>query len=287
MIKRFFILLLVIVAAVIFWNAFFAGALVDGGWLKAAITPLAIIYLNAFNDPSTAIGLCVGMVLAAIFFLAYYWLGQIAPTVRELANAAYEIRWGTAPAGTRAAFVELDGVLMRYPRLRPLWSAYRSTVSAADVDLVRSQTAPSRYLNMTGLEVSGLRLRFFLSLPNDFVGLGLMFTFLGLVAGLYFATQSMMSADLTQARSALVLLLHAATFKFLTSITGIGLSLVLNWVQGAMVGQIRLRLYDLQMAVEERLPVNAGAAVPQSAVVEPLVRPGPVASQKFGIRHIP
>ncbi len=81
--------------------------------------------------------------------------------------------------------------------------------------------SPSRYFDIKSLQLAGLRLRMFLGLPNDFVGIGLVFTFLGLVAGLYFASQSMMSPDIGAARDALVLLLHAATFKFLTSITGI------------------------------------------------------------------
>ena len=79
------------------------------------------------------------------------------------------------------------------------------------------------------------------ALPNYFVGLGLVLTFLGLIAGLYFASRGMRTADMIEARAALVHLLNSATFKFLTSVAGISMSLIVSLT--FRIGQfLRLRL---------------------------------------------
>jgi ABC-type transporter Mla subunit MlaD len=66
-----------------------------------------------------------------------------------------------------------------------------------------------------------LHLRFFQAVPNYFVGTGLILTFVGLAAALFFATQGLNQADPALARQGLEKMLGAATFKFLTSIAGI------------------------------------------------------------------
>jgi hypothetical protein len=142
------------------------------------------------------------------------------------------------------------------------WLLYKATIISQGGHL-GSQFQPAVYFNLRMLEQAGVRLRWFMSVPNDFVGLGLVFTFLGLVAGLYFASRSMMSADLKTARDALVQLLHAATFKFLTSITGIGMSLLISTIQRIMLDRLDARLSELQYALEALLPLAhiAGPAV--------------------------
>jgi hypothetical protein len=69
-------------------------------------------------------------------------------------------------------------------------------------------------------------------LPNYFVGFGLLFTFLGIVAALYFASSGV-TGTIDKAQHALGDLLNAATFKFLASIArlvcSIAFSLLYRW----------------------------------------------------------
>jgi hypothetical protein len=120
---------------------------------------------------------------------------------------------------------------------------------------------PDLYLNARSLERAGIRLRFLQGLANDFVGIGLVFTFLGLVAGLYFASRGMLAADLGSARTALVQLLHASTFKFLTSITGIAMSLLSSWAHRLLVNRLYAQLDEVTTLVEENLPPVINAAL--------------------------
>jgi hypothetical protein len=89
------------------------------------------------------------------------------------------------------------------------------------------------------------------ALPNYFVGLGLVMTFLGLIAGLWFASQGMRTADMIEARAALVHLLNSATFKFLTSVAGIAMSLVVSLAFRISVQSLRIRLDLLCDRIEE------------------------------------
>jgi hypothetical protein len=118
--------------------------------------------------------------------------------------------------------------------LGPDWRAWRATGD--------SGARPSAYITLASLERSGLRLGLMQALPNYFVGLGLVMTFLGLIAGLYFASQGMRTADMVEARAALVHLLNSATFKFLTSVAGISMSLIVSLAFRISVESLRLRL---------------------------------------------
>ncbi len=124
--------------------------------------------------------------------------------------------------------------------LGPDWRAWRAAGGR-----------PSAYITLESLERSGLRLGLMQALPNYFVGLGLVMTFLGLIAGLWFASQGMRTADMIEARAALVHLLNSATFKFLTSVAGIAMSLVVSLAFRIAVQSLRGRLDLLCDRIEE------------------------------------
>lgn len=66
------------------------------------------------------------------------------------------------------------------------------------------------------------------SLPGYFTSVGLIFTFIGLVVALYFAAKGFRTGDLGEARAAIIQLLNAASFKFLTSVSALISALVIS-----------------------------------------------------------
>jgi hypothetical protein len=255
-----------------------------GATLKTFMIPFATIYLNTFNSASTAIVLCFVMVGGTAALYLYYWIFRIAPAMRDLRHVASQLR-GIDAYGSRDALGKCDQVMERHMIVARSWRLYRSTLVARPGDRIAAQVQPERYFNRRMLDYAGVRLRFFLGLPNDLVGLGLVFTFMGLVAGLYFASRSMMSPDLGVAREALVQLLHAATFKFLTSITGIGLSLVLGWGQKNLLDGLHGQLTEIQFLLEEHFPMTpAGEGLLASPV--PL-RSAEATSRKMAVHGEP
>ena len=93
------------------------------------------------------------------------------------------------------------------------------------LDLAPENTKPLRY---SCAQESSLALRYMPHIPNYFVGIGLLLTFVGLVAALNFATTAV-GGDAIQAVKGLKNLLTAATFKFWTSIAGLLASILLSF----------------------------------------------------------
>jgi hypothetical protein len=206
------------------------------------------------------------MVVIGIGLLLYYARWKIGPVRHELGELADKLSNIREDVASEAALRRIDGSIRGESVMAKSWAIYRATLVKGEDGRISAQFPPKQYFDMGALELSGLHLRLFFGLPNDFVGIGLVFTFLGLVAGLYFASQSMMSSDIGAARDALVLLLHAATFKFLTSITGIGLSLALSWSQRIIVDRLHYALNDVQYQMERLLPLSAAPPIGSAAV---------------------
>ena len=228
--------------------------------VKTLLIPFARLYLDIFNSPATAILLCLAMVFAATALFLYFWRRRLAPARRDLRITASRLNalTDTWPADL---LPRLDEIMGASPNLTRGWTLYRRTLVRGPDGAYVSRVRPQAYFSMHALE-RDLRLRVYFGLPNDFVGIGLVFTFMGLVAGIYFASRSMTSTDLAESRQALVQLLHAATFKFMTSITGIGLSLLLSWSQRALLEDIQSELMEIQFLLEQALPASGAVAGP-------------------------
>lgn len=245
--------------------------------LRPLYVPIVNLYLDIFNSPMTATALSFAMIALAVMLYIYYARGRIRPAQADLTSLRWALQHiGTQP-GSAETVQEIDRTMAKFPRFQQSWKLFRSSLVVDDAGNTTSTAPPSRYFNIKMLEHQGMRIRFFLGLPGDFVGMGLVFTFLGLVAGLYFASQSMMTSNLDEARQGLTRLLHAATFKFLTSIVGISCSLVLSAAQRILLERVQAGIDEVQIRLEELLPTHVqrelGAPVAPSQVK-------PVAAQK-------
>jgi hypothetical protein len=281
MIRRYVLLGILLVAAPLLIRILSASAGDSQDTMKAMFIPVARLYLYIFNSEMTAVYLCLGMVVAGLGIVAYFWWQRIAPALHDLRTVTTQLRAIDSKMTGEAKLAAIDAAMSPFKLVSHSWFLYKATLISQDGRIV-SQFQPATYFNLRMLEQAGVRLRWFMSLPNDFVGLGLVFTFLGLVAGLYFASRSMMSADLKTARDALVQLLHAATFKFLTSITGIGMSLLISVIQRLMLDRLDARLSELQYALEALLPL-AHISGPAVLTVAAPAKAGPALEERQGV----
>src|SRR5882757_9639688 len=122
--------------------------------------------------------------------------------------------------------------MLRTRYLRHSWQKFRQTLiePSAGEDrgpkVVLNTARPQNYFNTAE---AGLRFPLYRAMPNLLVGIGLLLTFFGLVTALFFTTVAIKSAaDLAASQNALRNLLYAASFKFYTSIAGLGGSIVLT-----------------------------------------------------------
>ncbi len=251
---------------------------------SSGLAGLALSLLNIFRDVEIAVAMALTIALSGLVLFVWFVLGVAAPAFAQLGRAIKAVR----AADTRARFAQLlpqiDSVLGRQRLLRSGWTRYRLGLVPATVgdgELWRARASASRFYSLGALEQAGLDLKLYQALPNYFIGIGLMLTFLGLVAALYFASQGVASADVKDAQVALGALLQAATFKFLTSIAGLFGSLVLSIGCRILTIELGRRAERLARMLDDRVPVldPAEQGAQQLKLLEQL--PG-VLAQRFG-----
>jgi len=140
------------------------------------------------------------------------------------------------------------------------WREYKHCLIQED-DGVAYFRRPDEYIGIHSISGLSFPARFFGAAHGYFVGVGLLLTFIGLVAALKFAAVGVASPDVALAKQALNSLLSAASFKFMTSIAGLGCSLFLSIAvrvaTSAVENSANGLSYDLQVSmrpiVNERL----------------------------------
>jgi len=162
----------------------------------------------------------------------WHWLHfsrKMRKPFRSLRRARSILEAVGTPSKFAANYENVREKLDQDPVLGHSWREFTGTLllPESEGEQVRSTVRPSNYFNEQLLTSAGVNLSFYQAIPNLLVGIGLLFTFLGLVAALFFASQGV-GADVEQAQQSLQKLLHAATFKFMTSIAGLGCSIAFS-----------------------------------------------------------
>ena len=198
--------------------------------------------LTFINHPLVPWGVALSiLVLALLLWLGFsFSLGRVSRQLHKLQALVN----GHNPESFAENYAEIDAYLQKHPFTARHWQAFRQTLPPrAGSDPVYYSVRPIQYFNHASLIAPHINLRLYQAVPNILVGLGIWFTFLGLVAALWFASQGVTAADVTQAQQSLRDLLHAATFKFVTSMAGLMASIVFSWAE-------KTRLYSLNKQLE-------------------------------------
>ncbi len=169
-----------------------------------------------------------GAILAWGIISALFLRGQMKAPLSSLRGAIARLeRQGKTHADFLANYEEISQAFQADYVLGHTWEEFRETLitPTTATQRIRNTTRPELYFNQGILARAHVNTRYFDGLSNYLVGAGLLFTFLGLVAALYFAAAGV-GEDISVAIKALKGLLSAATFKFMTSIAGLFASLV-------------------------------------------------------------
>lgn len=217
------------------------------------------LLIALFSRPGSALLLAMGIFAFAMAVLAATWWTRVRPMSAALTKRleALALAGQAAPASLARAFAarlgQLDLVMMSrspsVPQLPQSWMEYRQTFVELEPEEISASSHADEYFQGAG--APGRALEWW---ANIFVAIGLLFTFLGIVAALSQATRAIgagASADAMQA--ALSRLLDIAAAKFWTSVAGIAASLVLR-----IVGR---RWRDRLEAEEEELCETLDACV--------------------------
>lgn len=184
-------------------------------------------------------------------------------------------------AGSRTLLAELGGVTARInaandatefaaryeavsqelggnPILGARWREYQQSLLIPEQGLIRATARSDDWFDLGLFRAPGVRidLRYHTALPSLLVGAGLLFTFFGLAVALGSAG-GIVAANATQdtRNSALRGLLDAASFKFVTSIAGLFLSIGYALFRKYWLNKVELALDAFQSALDQRVPL--------------------------------
>jgi methyl-accepting chemotaxis protein len=127
------------------------------------------------------------------------------------------------------------------------WKEFKETLIVEGEKEIRNTKRPFDYFHYGDLEWSP---RQFSSWPNVFVGVGLLLTFVGLAAAIGEAASGVASSDVSEAQDSLQRVLNAASVKFLTSIAGLAVSIVLGLVIRATGWVLRVQIRTMCEHIE-------------------------------------
>ena len=197
--------------------------------------------LEVFRSETFAPDLSLTMILSALVFSGVYWFSVVSPALKALSSRLKFIKLCT----TSQIFVDnlyhFDLSMRDVKFLEHGWSKFLESCLLRDPHVqcsIEITQRPASFINLRDAEHFGLKVKWFGSLSGIYVGLGLLFTFIGLVAALYFSSAAIQAvvnggAELSggdrgaEVQRALAQLLNTATFKFMTSIAGLGCSIAL------------------------------------------------------------
>lgn len=194
--------------------------------LESYAYPLLIPVFSIFKIPGIPIFLAMVFFIVLVLAIVGLILKTLLP-LRQIKAAIHDLKNLSQPADLKASFQSIDQKMRERSALEHAWREFHETLilpETGDHEPIKNTARPSNYINR---EAAGLNFPILHALPNYFVGFGLLFTFFGLVAALYYANQGV-TGNIDEAQSALSGLLSAATFKFLTSIAGLICSIIFS-----------------------------------------------------------
>jgi uncharacterized protein YukE len=225
-----------------------------GDWTVRQIKPL----FDLFTDDKFAPALA-SIIFAAALALCVLFMFQTLNIRTQIDRRTRAVRKLHTKQEFADSISKIDALMLKSKYLRHSWEKFRETLiepvagsdSLPSFNVVLNTSRPQDYFNISE---SGLRFPVYKALPNLLVGIGLLLTFFGLVSALFFTTDAITnSSDPTVTQAALRQLLHAASFKFYTSIAGLGGSIILTLILRYGTAKLESCFDVLASALEAKL----------------------------------
>jgi len=228
--------------------------------LLGQIFALYSAILEPFGTPDFGPKLATALLaLAGAVFLCF--LCFVLPQAYQLRTALVSIK---GPSGNKSEhekrlqfqrnYTSIDKALLSNRVTSNVWQEFRKTLifrGSGETATILAAARPSNFFHARSLLV---QYDFVRSLPNYFVGLGLLGTFIGLIAALTFSTKSLTAAVDQQAiKEALNQLLTTAAAKFYISAAGLVASLLLSLLIRLTLKQLHAQVHRINDALQERL----------------------------------
>ncbi|PLW77684.1 anti-phage ZorAB system protein ZorA [Cohaesibacter celericrescens] len=224
--------------------------------------------LDALSKTDFILSLAYGVVSIAFAFLVSFFVCHVLVIAWTLRMA----RRAIAKCKTLEEFyTEYDNGVHASLRSNGLigdaWREFDETLVAPQEDerqVLRNTVRPHTFMHVGLARERLVGIKMLPAIPGYFVAVGLLLTFIGIVLALYKAGEASSVQDVTVMQKAMTDLLQIASFKFATSIAGLGCSLVLSVLFKLFMVLVEGSFSDLCEAIERKLLYVA----PQSLAVK-------------------
>lgn len=192
-------------------------------------------------------------VIIAIFFGVLFWYGRHdKKLVNESINKSLI---NLDKINDRKEFFEqyesIGAQFLEDKVFHNAWAEFDETVIIEnDRERITTTKRPHDYFNEQSIISPRINLRLLHAVPNYLVGLGLLFTFIGLIAAIHFAAAGLGSSVMA-GQQALKDLLQMASVKFFSSITGLLCSILLSIIQKRWLNNLNKKIYAICRKIEE------------------------------------
>ncbi|MDM8548277.1 hypothetical protein QUF61_17435 [Candidatus Venteria ishoeyi] len=207
-------------------------------------------FLALINHPEMPWAIAIAILcIALLFWLRFSWLIRGIERQLQVLNRHFH---QLDPQLFAQQFQDINQQLRNNKLTARQWHNFQQTLlpPRQSGEPYWYTVAPGHYFNEHSLIAANINLRLYQAIPNILVGIGIWFTFIGLVAALWFASQGVAAEDIVQAQTALKQLLHAATFKFVTSIAGLLASILFSWAEKARLHRLYQQLETFNQHLE-------------------------------------
>ncbi len=218
--------------------------------VATAMSAIADALFAAFKNKALPLQLAAGILAVGFALAIAYFTFLTLPIRRRLKRHAKWIQSFESRKSFENGYERVNQRLGDDPLIGHAWKEFSETLHHDEE--TRNTFRPHAFINTQHVQEHNLALKLMPHLPNYFVGVGLLLTFAGLVAALNFATQSV-GGDVGDAVTGLENLLGAATFKFWTSIAGLGMSIILSLFFRVYSNLIERSMIDLCNALEAKM----------------------------------
>jgi hypothetical protein len=223
-----------------------------GGLSTTIARSLFIPLVVLISKPSFVYVASTLIVLSAAIIVAIHLGGTVRRELSALKAASRAIARLNGPAleAWPLANSEITTIISKYNVLASAWTSYAQETNQTGRLPARrfalfAEADPWNPVNRRGSIVE--------SLPSYYTTIGLILTFVGLVVALYFAAKGFQSGDMAQAREAIVQLLNASAFKFLTSVAALIGALMISVAHRTGQWWLRRAVHEFSAAVDLRL----------------------------------
>jgi len=228
---------------------------------SASETALVVLepVFKIFRSDWTAIIVTFGLPVVAILVVLDFRYRVFHPLKNDIDFANQVFSQASDPQSYAEINGEVDQSLSENRFLEPIWLEYRETMSEGrsfSGEIIYQNTKrPKDYFTADAISRQRGSMQDLDYLPNIFVGIGLLVTFLGLTAAVYETATAISKAgsDIDGVLGSVRNLLTVASIKFLTSVAGILCSIGLTFSIKSMQSNISGRLNHLHDRIEKCL----------------------------------